>query len=471
MQLGGPTMQFGGRRARTQAARPPARAVVPRAAVAKRRPLLVVVVVAAGASGTGSATPPPAAATASAPPQQQKQQQPAVAPPSALTSLAQILAGGPASTFSAAQQLLLREKPAAPAGPLVAAAAHTAAAATANATDADAGPPTPPRPPSPEPLDATRKIPFRGPPTTDTHPLPIRLGWAGSGLFFWWQLGAVAFLRDRYDLSKVRQVGASGGALAAALAACDACPDRTMDVALELSERYGVWERPLGLMGVWGRIVEEWLEALLPEDAHVLCSGRVGVVYTVLPTCEQVVVGTFSSKRDLIDCLLASAHVPFFLDFRPAKTVRGKLAVDGSLPDFFTEQNSAAVTAGGQALVFDYYSDERLVRGSRLDMLALREPDAIRHVMRLGYEYAHRLHEGESREADGSSLAATHGLGGGAAFSRFDWSGAALSPEEAARRSPGLPPRNVAVLGVPHGSPLPWVEQAGAAAAAAEASA
>jgi hypothetical protein len=421
------------------------------AVVAKRRVVRVAVRADGGSGGNGSAT---GARTAAAAAQHQQQQQPKVlSPPSALTSLAQILSGGPGPTLSAAQQLLLREnkkqqqqQTAAPAAPI------------------------PCRPQSPDD-ETTRKIPFRGPPTTDTHTLPIRLGWAGSGLFFWWQLGAVAFLRDRYDLTKIRQVGASGGALAAALAACDACPDRTMDVALELSERYGVWSRPLGLMGVWGRIVEEWLEELLPEDAHERCSGRVGVVYTVLPTCEQVVIDSFSSKRDLIDCLLASAHVPFFLDFKLAKSVRGKLAVDGSLPDFFTEQNSPAVTAQGEALVFDYYSDERLVRGSRLDMLALREPDAIRHVMRLGYEYAHRLHDEAAREADGSRLAAIHGLGGGAAFARFDWSGVALSAEEAAARSPGLPPRNVAVLGVAHGAPLPWVEQAAAEAAAAEASA
>jgi hypothetical protein len=400
-----------------------------------------------GAIGASGVARRPATVAVRAAQQQQQQQQqskqqqqqasaaPATIPPSPLTSFAQLLAGGAGSTLSAAQQLLVQPR---------------------GSSVGDDGKP--------------RKLPpFRGPPTTDTHPLPLRLGWAGSGLFFWWQLGAVAYLRGRYDLSKVEQVGASGGALAAALAACDVCPDATMDVALELSDRYGVWSRPLGLMGVWGRIVEEWLDALLPEDAHERCSGRVGVVYTVLPSCEQVVAREFATRRDLIECLLASAHVPLFLDFRLARPVRGALAVDGSFPDFFTEQNSAAVTAAGEALVFDYYSDARLVRGSRLDMLALREPDAIRHVMRLGYEYAHRLHDPEAPaepDCGGLPLAAVHGLGGGAAFARFDWASVALPAEVAARRSPALPPRNVAALGVPHGAPLPWVAEAEAAEAA-----
>jgi hypothetical protein len=392
-------------------------AVVAPAKRQRRSATVAVVAVAAGGKTPAAATTPTTTAT-STPPLKL-----AAAPPSPLTSLAQVLSGAAGPTLSAAQQLWL------------------------------------PRGDSAAALKPAKKLPpFRGPPTTDTHPLPLRLGWAGSGLFFWWQLGAVAYLRDRYDLSKVKQVGASGGALAAALGACDACPDRTMDVALELSERYGVWDRPLGLMGVWGRIVEEWLDELLPEDAHERCSGNVGVVYTVLPTCEQVVADRFTSKRDLMDCLLASAHVPFFLDFKLARPVRGHLAVDGSFPDFFTEQNSPPVTAGGEALVFDYYSDSRLARGSRLDMLALKEPDAIRHVMRLGYEYAHRLHDpsGAPREPDGEVLAQAHGLGGGAAFSRFDWSSVALPAEVAAKRALGLPPRNVAVLGVEHGAPPPW---------------
>jgi hypothetical protein len=403
----------------------------PRAAAAnkrQRRCALTTVAVAAGGGSSSNSTTTKAPTTTPS--------------PSPLTSLAQILSGAASPTLTAAQQLI----------PLLPRSSDTPAA-----------------------TEKPKKLPpFRAPPTTDTHPLPLRLGWAGSGLFFWWQLGAVAYLRDRYDLCKVKQVGASGGALAAVLAACDVCPDRTMDVALELSERYGVWTRPLGLMGVWGRIVEEWLDELLPEDAHERCSGNVGVVYTVLPTCEQVVADAFTSKRDLMDCLLASAHVPFFLDFRLARPVRGQLAVDGSFPDFFTEMNSPPVTAGGEALVFDYYSDSRLARGSRLDMLALKEPDAIRHVMRLGYEYAHRLHDpvGAPLEPDGAVLAETHGLGGGAAFVRFDWSAVALPSEVAAGRAPGLPPRNVAVLGVEHGAPPPWaaaveegeaVEAAGAA--------
>lgn len=36
-----------------------------------------------------------------------------------------------------------------------------------------------------------------------------------------------------------------------------------------------VWSRPLGLAGVWGVMVEDWLNALLPPDADAICRNRV----------------------------------------------------------------------------------------------------------------------------------------------------------------------------------------------------
>jgi hypothetical protein len=40
-----------------------------------------------------------------------------------------------------------------------------------------------------------------------------------------------------------------------------------LDLAHELCIKHGVFNRPLGLLGVWGNIVREWLDTLLPPDA------------------------------------------------------------------------------------------------------------------------------------------------------------------------------------------------------------
>jgi hypothetical protein len=56
----------------------------------------------------------------------------------------------------------------------------------------------------------------------------------------------------------------------------------------------------LGLAGKWGPIVREWLDVLLPADAHLRCQGRVFVLVTALggggtsPTSPR---GSFGSSN------------------------------------------------------------------------------------------------------------------------------------------------------------------------------
>ena len=45
--------------------------------------------------------------------------------------------------------------------------------------------------------------------------------------------------------------------------------------ALSLSMSISLWEKPLGLAGVWGGLVRQWLDDLLPEDAAEQCRERV----------------------------------------------------------------------------------------------------------------------------------------------------------------------------------------------------
>lgn len=96
-------------------------------------------------------------------------------------------------------------------------------------------------------------------PTTIISPLPevakskLTLTWAGAGLYFFWQLGAVKLLLEKFDLRTVPFAGASGGALASVLAACHCDPEYVLETAYELSLEHQIWERPLGLAGEAGR--------------------------------------------------------------------------------------------------------------------------------------------------------------------------------------------------------------------------
>lgn len=221
------------------------------------------------------------------------------------------------------------------------------------------------------------------------------ISWAGSGLYFFWQLGAMKYLAEHMDLSKVPMSGASGGGLVAVLAACGVPADLVFKRAYELSLQYNIWERPLGLTGVWGSLVEEWLNELLPDNAHELCRGRVTLIVTTMALpggFQQVGISDFRDKKDLVEACMASAHVPIVLDLKMSRQCRGKHCVDGSFPDFFFG-NCEMLTKSGRAVVFDYFYDKDLKRNGRMDMLTLTSLDDIVERMEVGYRYAQRLHE------------------------------------------------------------------------------
>ena len=158
-------------------------------------------------------------------------------------------------------------------------------------------------------------------------------------MFFYWQVGVVLSLARRVDLTRARMVGASAGALIAVLSACGCDVRRSVDLAYSLAVSADLWRRPLGLAGVWGGLIRRWLEDLLPPDAHALCRGRVAVIVlrvgwgasTSFPfIARRWAVSDFASRAELIDAVLASAHLPFFLDGRLFARFRGFCCLDGS---------------------------------------------------------------------------------------------------------------------------------------------
>ena len=54
----------------------------------------------------------------------------------------------------------------------------------------------------------------------------------------------------------------------------------------------------------------------------------------------QMGVNDYRDKADLINACMASAHVPFLLDYKLTRECRGRRCMDGSFPDFFTGMNS-----------------------------------------------------------------------------------------------------------------------------------
>eukprot|EP00301_Raphidiophrys_heterophryoidea_P022460 c6609_g1_i1.p2 GENE.c6609_g1_i1~~c6609_g1_i1.p2 ORF type:complete len:149 (+),score=31.42 c6609_g1_i1:520-966(+) len=60
-------------------------------------------------------------------------------------------------------------------------------------------------------------------------------------------------------------------------------------------------------------------------------------MYRLLPSTHSglLLIDSFYSKHDVIDCLIASSFIPFFLAPRPMTRFRGDFVIDGGVSDIF----------------------------------------------------------------------------------------------------------------------------------------
>jgi hypothetical protein len=118
--------------------------------------------------------------------------------------------------------------------------------------------------------------------TTESETRVPLLVFGGGGIYFYWQIGITSYLRQqKYDLSPSSFAGASSGALAATLSATNVDAAEATALALDMAEAAGVWKRG-SLQGVWGDLIYEWLDCLIPPDAlEYVSNDRVRALFFV----------------------------------------------------------------------------------------------------------------------------------------------------------------------------------------------
>lgn len=272
--------------------------------------------------------------------------------------------------------------------------------------------------------DATGRRPSTVAPPPATSPVPLRassegaaagatpaphLVFPGGGLFFYWQAGAVTYLREAgYDLSGCTMSGASAGALTATLTTCGVDLVEATELALDLSDEAGVWDRGGGLQGIWGPIIEDWLGRLLPTDAH-LAAGAGGLSLLVTPVSlplRAARVDEFGSRDDLVRACMASVHLPWFLDGRWTTEFRGARHIDGSFlagpgdysppapaPSGGGPGDGSAPASPPPVLRLDWTEDEGMQTQAG-DFVKLVSKDGIRSILDRGRTYARDVMEG-----------------------------------------------------------------------------
>lgn len=79
-----------------------------------------------------------------------------------------------------------------------------------------------------------------------------------------------------------------------------------------------------------GRTASVMLRAVQRQQRLIVERRRCGQV----PSFRQQYLDGFTSRNDLLDAVLASAHIPFLLNWAPVAGMRGGWFLDGSLKDF-----------------------------------------------------------------------------------------------------------------------------------------
>jgi len=213
----------------------------------------------------------------------------------------------------------------------------------------------------------------------------------GGGLFFYWQAGVIAHLQEQnYDISTNTLLsGASAGALSATLAKTGVSPYDATELALSMSDEAGVWDRPAGLQGVWGSIIYEWLDQLLPVDAGERVKDELNILVTPVPSFGKSRISQFENRQDLINANMASVHLPWFLDGNLTSNFRGKPHIDGS----FLAQPSDYVSSPDNSeqqpaqLILDYQRDP-IMKDRSSEFVKLLSKQGIWDILEQGKKHA-----------------------------------------------------------------------------------
>ncbi|PNH12778.1 Patatin-like phospholipase domain-containing protein 3 [Tetrabaena socialis] len=125
--------------------------------------------------------------------------------------------------------------------------------------------------------------------------------------------------------------GASAGSIIAVCAKSGLSEEKLLEAFLDLAQDC----RAGGTRGRLKFVLRRVLEAALPEDIHLRCEGTAFLAVTRLwPDFQPQTISSFRSRRDLIDTLLVSCHIPYWFDGSLFTLYRGGLFFDGGITNF-----------------------------------------------------------------------------------------------------------------------------------------
>lgn len=155
---------------------------------------------------------------------------------------------------------------------------------------------------------------------------------------------AIAFKKFAPHIASRKVLGASSGALASVCLVTN----YPLDEAINGITKMSIHTRGLSLGPLDPRfnifdIMRNDLSSLLHEDAHLMSSGKLFISLTKATTLENKVMSEFETKEELVDTLMASCFIPYFLGLIPPK-VRGVSYLDGGITDNLPAHDEHTIT-------------------------------------------------------------------------------------------------------------------------------
>ncbi|XP_020639798.1 patatin-like phospholipase domain-containing protein 2 isoform X1 [Pogona vitticeps] len=162
------------------------------------------------------------------------------------------------------------------------------------------------------------------------------ISFAGCGFLGVYHIGVASCLREHapFLVANAKTIyGASAGALTATALVTGACLGEAganiIHVSKEARKRFlGPLHPSFNLV----KIIRNCLYKTLPDNAHEVASGHLGISLTRVSDGENVILSEFSTKEELIQACVCSAFIPVYCGLIPP-SLQGVRYVDGGISD------------------------------------------------------------------------------------------------------------------------------------------